>query len=67
MKTIFAGSLLCGSKSKALGEKKKVKFDINKIVNDDIEELEIKETSSGLNQHGTEINLYQLEDVLGNY
>ena len=49
-------------KSKALGEKKekKVKFDINKIVNDDIEELDIKETSSGLNQHGTEINLYQL-------
>jgi len=49
-------------KSKAIGEKieKTVRFDIAKIVKDEIEELDIKENTAGLNQHGTEINLYQL-------
>lgn len=49
-------------KSKALGEKveKIVKFDIAKIVKDEIEELDIREISANTNQHGTEIHLYQL-------
>ena len=49
-------------KSKAIGEKKEkiVKFDIAKIVKDEIEELDVKEVPTGINQHGTEINLYQL-------
>ena len=49
-------------KSKALGERieKTVKFDIAQIVKDEIEELDIKENSAVLNQHGTEITLYQL-------
>ena len=49
-------------KSKALRERveKTVKFDIAQIVKDEIEELDIKENSAGLNQHGTEITLYQL-------
>tara|TARA_B100000787_G_scaffold141292_1_gene110361 strand:+ start:805 stop:2349 length:1545 start_codon:yes stop_codon:yes gene_type:complete len=54
-------------KSKAIGEKieKKVKFDINKIVKDNVEELEVKESPAGINQHGTEINLHQLRRGLG--
>jgi len=54
-------------KSKAIGEKieKKIKFDINKIVNDEIEELDVKEIPAGINQHGTEINLYQLRRLPG--
>ena len=54
-------------KSKAIGEKieKKVKFDINKIVKDNVEQLEVKESPAGINQHGTEINLYQLRRGLG--
>ena len=54
-------------KSKAIGEKvqKKVKFDIAKIVKDDIEELDITETQASLNQHGTEINLYNLRRANG--
>lgn len=49
-------------KSKALGEKKEkiIKFDIAKIVKDEIEELDVREIPSAANQHGTEINLYQL-------
>jgi hypothetical protein len=49
-------------KSKAFGEKveKIIKFDIAKIVKDEIEELDVKEISANTNQHGTEINLYQL-------
>jgi hypothetical protein len=54
-------------KSKAIGEKiqKTVKFDIAKIVKDDIEELDITETSSPTNHHGTEINLYKLRRAHG--
>ncbi len=49
-------------KSKALGEnvQKTVKFDIAKIVKDEIEELDIKEISAPRNQHGTEITLLNL-------
>ena len=44
-------------KSKALGEnvQKTVKFDIAKIVKDEIEELDIKEIPAKRDQHGTEI------------
>ncbi len=49
-------------KSKAFGEsvQKTVKFDIAKIVKDDIEELDIKEIPAKRDQHGTEITLFQL-------
>jgi len=49
-------------KSTALGEKEEkiVKFDISKIVQDEIEELNIKKNPAQANHHGTEIILYQL-------
>lgn len=54
-------------KSKALGEKKEkiIKFDIAKIVKAEIEELDVREVKAPANQHGTEINLFQLRRALG--
>ena len=51
--------------TKPLGEKnlKIVKWDITNIVNDDIEELDVKKTPLPVNQHYTEITLTDLNRV----
>ena len=52
-------------RTKALGERveRTVRFDIDRIVNDEIEELEIKEEPADLNSHFTEIVLDELHHV----